>query len=150
MTMNFITPIYSAALPEIFLLCMASIILLVDVCLKERYSIITYLLIQLTLIATFVIVLSQYYEYPNPLVTFSGHYIVDKMAILTKLFVLVASFFAFIYARQYIKDRHILRGDGYVNHGIRLYFSDYLPRVGTVVIISLCHGCFTKKFSSRN
>lgn len=112
--MNFITPIYSAALPEIFLLCMASLILLVDVCLKERYSIITYVLVQLTLIATFALVLSQYHDYPNTLITFSGHYIVDKTAILTKSFVLVASFFAFIYARQYIKDRHILRGEYYM------------------------------------
>ncbi len=112
--MNFTTPIFSAALPEIFLLCMASAILLIDVCLKERYQNITYILVQVTLVATFLLVLSEYKEYPHPLVTFSGHYAVDKMAILTKLFVLVASFFAFVYARQYIKDRHILRGEYYM------------------------------------
>jgi len=111
--MNFITPLYSAALPEIFLLCMVSLILLVDVCLEERYSMVTYILVQFTVMATFVLVLSQYQEYPSPLITFSGHYVVDKMAILTKLFVLVASFFAFIYARQYIMARHILRGEYY-------------------------------------
>ncbi len=112
--MNFITPLFSAALPEIFLLSMASVILLVDVCLKERHQAVTYFLIQLTLIVTFLFVMVQYREYSHPIMTFSDHYVVDKLAILTKLFVLVASFFSFIYAQQYIKDRHILCGEYYM------------------------------------
>lgn len=111
--MNFTTPIFSAALPEIFILCMTGMILLIDVCLKERYQIVTYLLVQFTLIATFLLAVVQYREYPHPVITFDGSYIVDKLAILTKLFVLMTSFFAFIYARQYIKDRNILRGEYY-------------------------------------
>lgn len=112
--MNFIMPDFSVALPEIFLLCMASAILLIDVFLKERYSIVTYLLVQATVVITFLLVLPQYREYSQPIITFSGQYVVDKLAVLTKLFVLVASFFAFVYARQYIKDRHILRGEYYM------------------------------------
>ncbi len=111
--MNFTPPLYSAALPEIFLLCMASAALLIDVCLKERYQIITYIFVQLSLVAAFLLVMSQYHDYPSSIITFSGHYVVDKLAILTKLFVLVASFFAFVYARQYIKERHIARGEYY-------------------------------------
>ncbi|MCC2666137.1 MAG: nuoN [Gammaproteobacteria bacterium] len=111
--MNFVMPIFTAALPEIFILCMASIILLVDVFLRERYKIITYVLTQLTLVGTFLLVTLQYHEYPLSIITFSGHYIVDRLAVLTKLFVLLTSFFAFIYARQYIKDRHIQRGEYY-------------------------------------
>ncbi|MCE3238192.1 MAG: nuoN [Gammaproteobacteria bacterium] len=111
--MNFVMPIFAAALPEIFILCMASIILLVDVFLRERYKIITYVLTQLTLVGTFLLVTLQYHEYPLSIITFSGHYIVDRLAVLTKLFVLLTSFFAFIYARQYIKDRHIQRGEYY-------------------------------------
>jgi NADH-quinone oxidoreductase subunit N len=111
--MNFVMPIFTAALPEIFILCMASIILLVDVFLRERYKIITYVLTQFALVGTFLLVTLQYHEYPRPIITFSGHYIVDKLAVLTKLFVLLTSFFAFIYARQYIKDRHIQRGEYY-------------------------------------
>ncbi len=112
--MNFIIPIFSAALPEIFILCMASLILLIDVCLTERRRIMTYSLVQLTLMATFFLVMMQYREYSHPIITFSGHYVVDKLAILTKLFVLGTSFFAFIYARQYIQDRHISRGEYYI------------------------------------
>jgi NADH-quinone oxidoreductase subunit N len=112
--MNFTMPIFSVALPEIFMLSMASIILLVDVFLTERFRIVTYILVQLTLVGTFVLALQEYREYPEPIVTFSGHYVLDKLAVLTKLFVLVASGFAFIYARQYTKQRNIGRGEYYI------------------------------------
>ncbi|MCD6039182.1 MAG: nuoN [Gammaproteobacteria bacterium] len=112
--MNIAMPLFSAALPEIFMLCMISFILLIDVCLKEGYRIVTYGLTQLTLIAVFLFAMAQYREYPYPIVTFGDHYVVDKLAILTKLWVLVASFFAFIYARHYIKGRSILYGEYYI------------------------------------
>lgn len=112
--MNFTMPIFSVAMPEIFVLCMACIILLVDVCLTERYRIVSYILVQATLVAAFVITLTQYQNYPNPIVTFSGNYVLDKLAVLTKLFIFVASFFAFVYARQYIKERNIARGEYYI------------------------------------
>lgn len=111
--MNFPMPVFSAAMPEIFVLCMASLILVVDVLLKERFKIVTYILVQATLVIGFFLSVSQYREYPSPIITFSGNYILDKLAVLTKLFVFVASFFAFVYARQYTKERHIGRGDYY-------------------------------------
>lgn len=112
--MNYTTSIFSVALPEFLMLCMAGIILLVDVFLKERFRIVTYILVQLTLVGTFIVTLLQYREYPEPIVIFSGHYVLDKLAVLTKLFVLVASFFSFVYARQYIKERNIARGEYYI------------------------------------
>jgi NADH-quinone oxidoreductase subunit N len=112
--MNFIPPLFSAALPEIFMLSMASIILLVDVCLQERHRLLSYLLIQGTLVGTFLFVAAQYRDYSHPIITFSGNYIVDKLAVLTKLFILMASFFAFIYARPYIKERKIGRSEYYL------------------------------------
>ena len=112
--MNFVMPVFSAAVPEIFMLCMVSTILLVDVFLKEDHKIITYILTQFALGATFLWVAMQYHDYPHPIVTFSGHYIVDRLAVLTKLFILLTSFFAFVYARQYIKELHIPRGEYYI------------------------------------
>ena len=58
--MNFTMPLFYVATPEIFLLCMASVILLVDIFLPKRHSGITYLLIQGSLIITFLLVLIQY------------------------------------------------------------------------------------------
>jgi NADH-quinone oxidoreductase subunit N len=112
--MNFTMPLFTAALPEIFLLSMVSLILLVDVFLTERYRIVTYVLTQLTLVIAFFIVTMQFGAHSEPLITFSGHYIVDKLAMLTKIFILVTSFFAFIYARQYIKEHNIQRGEYYI------------------------------------
>jgi len=112
--MNFTLPIFSTALPEIFLLCMTSLVLLVDAFLTERTRIVTYILAQATLVGSLLLTAAQYREYPDPIVTFSGNYILDKMAVLTKLFVIFTTIFAFIYARQYIKERHIPRGEYYV------------------------------------
>lgn len=112
--MNFEMPIFSVALPEIFLLCAACLILLVDVFLVERFRIVTYVLAQVALLIGFILVVDQYQDYPSAIVTFSGNYVLDKLAVLTKMFVLLTTVFAFIYARQYIKDRRIPRGEYYV------------------------------------
>ncbi len=112
--MNFEMPIFSVALSEIFLLCATSLILLVDVFLAERFRVVTYLLTQVALVIGFILVLTQYQDYPNPIITFSGNYVLDKLAVLTKLFVLLTTVFAFIYARQYLKGRDIPRGEYYV------------------------------------
>lgn len=107
-------PMFSATLPEIFVLSMISLILLVDVFLKDKYRITTYILVLATISISFFIVVYQHLHFSNPIITFSGHYILDKLAILTKLFILIASLFAFIYARQYIAVRHIPRGEYYI------------------------------------
>lgn len=113
MTM-FTMPVFSAALPEIFMVSAASVILLADVFMKERFRHVTFWLTQIALVTAFLITLTQFQEYPEPLVTFSGHYVLDKLAVLTKLFIFVVSFFAFAYAYDYIKERDIPRGDYYV------------------------------------
>lgn len=112
--MNFEMPIFSLAMPEMFVLLMASIILIVDVSIKERYSIVTYILVQSTIVLTFLMVVSQYKDYPSPVITFTGNYVLDRLAVLVKMFVLVTSFFAFVYAREYTKEKGIVRGDYYV------------------------------------
>lgn len=112
--MNFEMPIFSVATPEIFVLCMTCVILLVDVCVAERFRIVTYILTQATLVGGFLLTAAQYRDYPNPIITFSGNYVLDKLAVLTKLFILLTTIFAFIYARQYIKGRKIMSSEYYI------------------------------------
>ena len=112
--MDIALPQFSAALPEIFLLCMACLILMVDVFIKEQYRITTYILVQVALLGAFVISLPQFKEYPEPIITFSGHYVVDKLAVLSKLFIYLFSMFSFAYAREYILDRKIARSEYYL------------------------------------
>jgi len=112
--MNFTMPIFAVATPEIFLLSMTAMILLVDVFLPAKQRIWTYYLVQLTLIVTFAITVYQYRTYPHVIITFNGNYIVDKMALILKMFICVASFFAFAYSYNYIRDRKIAIGEYYV------------------------------------
>jgi NADH-quinone oxidoreductase subunit N len=112
--MNFPLPQFSLAMPEIALLCMVTIILLVDVFLDERHRLVTYLLVQMTLVGVFILTLPQFKDYSAAMTTFSGNYVVDKLAVLTKLFVYVFSFFSFAYARDYLKARHIPQGEYYL------------------------------------
>jgi NADH-quinone oxidoreductase subunit N len=112
--MTLVIPDYSVAFPEIAILCMASAILLLDVFIGKRYRNLTYYLVQLTLVVAFILTLPQFKNYPAPIVTFSGHYVVDKLAVLSKLFIYLFSFFAFVYARDYITTRHIARSEYYL------------------------------------
>ncbi len=112
--MNFTMPIFSVALPEIFMLCMAMLALLTDVFLPARARLVTYILVQFTVVLTFFFVVSQYSEYPSPIITFGGSYIIDKLAILLKMFICLISFFVFAYSREYISERGIAFGEYYV------------------------------------
>lgn len=112
--MNVEMPIFSVALPEIFLLCATCFILIIDVFLAPRFRAATYWLTQMALVIGFILVAAQYHDYPQAIITFSGHYVLDKLAVLTKLFILLTTVFAFIYARQYLKGRNIPKGEYYV------------------------------------
>ncbi len=112
--MNFTMPLFSLAGPELALLIMTSIILLVDVFISDRFRTLTYLLVQAALVLAFLLAIAQYRHTSQVLVTFSGHYVVDKLAILLKLFIYVMSFSAFAYARGYIEERKIPRGEYYI------------------------------------
>lgn len=107
-------PQFSLALPEIFLLCMICVILLIDVFLAERYRIVTYLLTQLTLVATFAVTLPQFGEYPIAITTFSDNYVVDKLAVISKLFMYIFTIFAFAYTRDYCKSRKMAMSEYYL------------------------------------
>lgn len=112
--MNVTLPQFSVALPEIIILIMACLILLVDVFLAERHRIATYFLVQLTLVMAFIAAIPQFNAYPDAVVTFSGHYVLDRLAVLTKLFIYFFSIFAFAYAREYIEVRKIARSEYYL------------------------------------
>lgn len=112
--MNSLIPSFHLYLPEAFLLGMTAIILLIDVFLPSRYRIVTYVLVQLSLIAAFAITLPQFKEYPVSIIAFSGNYILDKLAVISKLFIYLFSFFAFAYSREYLKVHHIARSDYYL------------------------------------
>ncbi len=112
--MNFTMPVFSVAVPEIFMLCMIAMILLVDVWLPAKHRMVTYFLVQATLVITTCLLFSQFRNYPSPIITFSGNYVIDDLAIILKMFICVVSLFAFAYSRDYINDRKMTIGEYYL------------------------------------
>ena len=94
-----------AAIPEIFILCMASIILVVDLFLTEKNRHITYYLSQATLVLTFLLTLNLFSEQTKML--FNDSFIADPMSSVLKLCVYIATFVTFLYSRTYLKQRNI-------------------------------------------
>lgn len=109
---DFITPNFQPAVAEIFLLTMCCVVLLVDVYLPASKRGITYILTQLSLLIGAYLTLSL--PMNETVITFNGSYINDPMALVLKLFIYLVSFLAFLYARQYLVDRGIYRGEFYV------------------------------------
>jgi len=105
---------FSIARPEIMILCMACIILVIDAFLPARLRIMTYALVQVTLVAAFLLALSQFGDYPEPIISFGGNYVLDDLAVTSKLFIYAFSFFAFTYARDYIQARQFARSEYYL------------------------------------
>lgn len=103
---------YLLVLPEIFLLSMICVIILVDLFVTQKQRILTYVLTQFTLVATAGITL-WLFQQPEALI-FNDSFVFDHIALTLKLFMLVISIFAFLYARSYINERAIPQGEYYI------------------------------------
>ncbi len=100
------------ALPEISLLGMICIVLLLELFVKQKQAIVTYVASQLSLVITFCLV---FHVHAIPAqVIFNQHYVWDPIACVIKLSVLIVSVFAFVYARDFIKQKPINSGEFYL------------------------------------
>ncbi len=102
---------YAMAWPEIALLTLACVVLVVDVFLDDARRDGSYLLAQLSLLVTFLLVLTVPDERA---LAFNGMFVTDALANTLKLFILAVSFVVFVYSRDYLKDRNIFKGEFYV------------------------------------
>lgn len=131
------------ATPEIFILCMASIILVVDLFLTEQNRHITYLLSQLTLVITFFLTLNLFSE--NTYYIFSQSFVADPMSSVLKLCVYIATFVTFLYSKEYLKQRNIFCGEyfvlglfGVLGMMIMISASSFLTLYLGLELLSLC------------
>jgi len=99
-------------LPEIFLLSAACLILVVDLFLTEKTRLLTYGLSLAALIGT--IAMTQYAAGPAHEIILSGSFVRDPMADVLKTGLLLVTLFAFVYAKDYLRELGILRGEYYV------------------------------------
>jgi NADH-quinone oxidoreductase subunit N len=99
-------------LPEIFLLTAACLILVVDLFLSERTRLATYGLTLGALIGTVFLV--QYAAGPATEIILYGSYVRDPMSDVLKTGLLLVSLFAFVYAKDYLREQGMLRGEYFV------------------------------------
>lgn len=100
------------ALPEMFMLIMVCAILIIDLFLKDDSRGATYVLSLITLLATAF--LSYVGSSAQTVITFNGSFILDPMASLLKVIILLVVLVVFIYAKDYLKDRNIYKGEYFI------------------------------------
>jgi len=110
--MQFDTSSLIPVLPEIFLLTAACVILVVDAFLKQEQRVITYGLSQVSLILAIGITLVTSTDQTQ--IVFDGSVVRDAMSDLLKISVFVVTAGAFLYAKDYLRDRDLFRGEFYV------------------------------------
>jgi NADH-quinone oxidoreductase subunit N len=110
--MSFEIPSMAPAIPEIFLLSMACVILIVDLFLSDKSRIVTYLLAQLTLLGALFLTLNS--TSTETILTFSNTFVRDTMSDILKVAIYIATFITFMYAKDYLRDRGIFKGEFYV------------------------------------
>ena len=102
-----------AAAPEIVLLCLLSLVLLVDLFLDNQRRWITYGLTQIGLLITLAV---QWYVFrlpENQSAAFGGMFVNDGVAHVAKVLMYVATIFLFAYTRHYLKARQMYQGEYY-------------------------------------
>jgi len=100
------------ALPEMFLLTMACIILLADLFISDKNRVFTYLMSLATLGVTAALTVAMHT--PEPVYTFDGSFVSDTMGDVLKVFVYLVTAVAFIYSRDYLLARNIFKGEYFV------------------------------------
>ncbi len=110
--MNIEMPNFLLALPEIFVLGMTCVLLVIDLFLKQQDRYLTYLLALFTLLVAAVLTL--YGDSGERQITFNGSYVADSMSHVLKLGVYFAVFVVFVYAKDYLRDRNMFKGEFYI------------------------------------
>ncbi len=98
-------------LPEISLLTLACVVLVVDLFIREQQRIVSYGIAQVGLIVTVGVTIAV--SSPEAQILFDGSYIRDPMSDVLKVGVLLVSFVAFLYAKDYLRDRDMFKGEFY-------------------------------------
>lgn len=110
--MEYETPDFLLAAPEIFMLAMVSAILIIDLFLSDARRIWTYGLTQATLLATAGFILVAGGE--DVAYTFNGMFVGDPMSDVLKIACCLAVAAMLVYSRAYASFRGIYRGEFFV------------------------------------
>jgi len=98
-------------LPEIYILSLACLVLVIDLFLKDSQRIVSYGITQVGLIIGIAVTVAV--SAPQAQILFDGSYIRDPMSDVLKVGILLVSFLAFLYAKDYLRDRDLFKGEFY-------------------------------------
>ncbi|VAX09969.1 NADH-ubiquinone oxidoreductase chain N [hydrothermal vent metagenome] len=110
--MQFQTSSLIPVLPEIYILSLACLVLLVDLFLKDDNRIVTYIITQVGLLLAAFVTLGV--GHGEAQIIFDGSYIRDNMSDVLKVAIYLVSSAAFVYSKDYLKDRGLFKGEYYV------------------------------------
>lgn len=101
-----------AALPEVFILTMACLVLLVDIFKADSLKIQVYWLSQVTLIGALALVVFTAPE--HRVIAFNGVFVSDPMSAVLKSAILAVSFVVFVYSNDYLRQHDLIKGEYFV------------------------------------
>ncbi len=110
--MNFVIPDFAPAAPEIFLLTMACVVLVVDLFVGERNRNAAYWLSQATLVVTAIVIVATHSS--ATVLTFNNTFVRDPMADVLKVALFIVTAGVFLYSRDYLRARELLKGEYYM------------------------------------
>lgn len=97
---------------EIFMLIMICVTMLASVFAKKKSSNISFYLTEVALIGAAWLTWSSYTGEPS--YAFFGSFVLDRLAVVLKLFICLLSFMVFAYSRYYVRDRQIAFNENYI------------------------------------
>ena len=95
-------------LPELFMAFMIIVLLLADAFTSESQKGINLVLTMVTLVGCFV--LQKYVDHGVTELTFNNMFILDNLAMGTKMFTYLFSFVAVLYIKRYVSDKKYQSG----------------------------------------
>lgn len=107
--MNFVLSDLMPVLPEVFALTMACVILIVDLLVRQNGKLLTYMLVQLTLLGCAVIIVGTHEN--GVVYAFNNMFVDDLMSDVLKLLTCLALAMMLAYSRQYLSARGLLTGE---------------------------------------
>lgn len=110
--MNFNTADLIVSLPEIFILVMTCFILVVELFAEERGKSVAYGFSQFTLVGA--LALSVLQTNFDQVMAYNNFFINDFLALVSKTFVYITTFFGFAYSREYLRERNMYKGEFFV------------------------------------
>ena len=127
----------TAVLPELILLCCACMMMLIDACCSLHRVRLTYSCAQIALCLAGYVSLHQYFTYAESFTVFANHYIVDQLAILSKLSIYLCSVLALAYAQPYLQTRRIPHSAYYLLSIFAVLGMSIMVSANNVVVIYL-------------